>query len=129
MSHLIEEGVVEVDGSSTPPHPDGWWSEELFGHFHTHGHMKVCVCEGGEGRPCVTLFSPPGFPHWCCNHHLHTPFPFPPLQGLKLGSQRAVRRERHTSAMAAWRRNTAAQDALKETIAKVWGGTAEGDPR
>ena len=68
----------------------------------------------------MTLFSPSGFPHWCCNHHLHPHFFFSPLQGLKLGSQRAVRRERHTSAMAAWRRNTAAQDALKETIAKVW---------
>ena len=32
---LVEEGILEVDGSFPPPHPEGWYAEELQGFFQT----------------------------------------------------------------------------------------------
>ena len=48
--------------------------------------------------------------------HVSTP---PPSQPLRLGSQKAIRRERHTSAKANWRKDAEAQEALKTSISQV----------
>jgi hypothetical protein len=42
-----------------------------------------------------------------------------PLQPVKLGSQRGIRRERHTSAKSAWRVDEEAQAALRAAISQV----------
>ena len=53
--------------------------------------------------------------HTCCPTCICSPYP----QAVQLGSQRAVRRERHTSAKANWRKDPGAQEAIKTAISQV----------
>ncbi|GAX85636.1 hypothetical protein CEUSTIGMA_g13051.t1 [Chlamydomonas eustigma] len=79
VRNLVENGILEVDGNTPTPHPNGWFSEELYGLFSVHNKM----------RP------------------------------VKLGSQRGIRKERHTSAKSTWRVDEEAQAAVRAAISQV----------